>query len=260
MTGSDARELAAEFGEIRKLRPRLGKAVLHVSLSAAPGEHLSDAQWCAIGRRYLQGMGLDFNQYVLTRHSDTEHEHVHLVANRVRFDGSVTSDSHDYRRQEALMRSIERDYGLQRVISSTEAERHAVTKSEIEAGLRTGVPSVRQQLQQLCDAVMTACRSFTNYAQRLEAAGVALVPVTQLGGARLSGLSYRLDGVTMKGSNLGKRYSPAGLAKQGVSYDQERDCETASRCLERNRAGGHEQTDRGKRKRPRSGSTRRGAG
>jgi hypothetical protein len=244
MTGTDARELAAEFGEIRKLRPRLGKAVLHVSLSAAPGEHLSDGQWREIGRRYLHGMGLDFNQYVLTRHSDTEHEHVHLLANRIRFDGSVTSDSHDYRRQEALMRTIERDYGLQRVISSTEAERHAITKGEIEAGLRTGLPSARQQLQQLCDAAMTSCRSFTEYAQRLEAAGVTLAPVTQLAGSKLSGLSYRLDGITMKGSDLGKRYSPAGLAKHGVSYDKERDYETACRCLERSQAGGHGQTDR----------------
>jgi hypothetical protein len=45
MNGDGARELAAEFGEIRKLRPRLSKAVLHVSLSAAPGELLTDAQW-----------------------------------------------------------------------------------------------------------------------------------------------------------------------------------------------------------------------
>jgi hypothetical protein len=245
MTGADARELAAEFGEIRKLRPRLGKAVLHVSLSAAPGEHLSDAQWRAIGGRYLHGMGLDCNQYVLTRHSDTEHEHVHLLANRIRFDGSVTSDSHDYRRQEALMRGIERDYGLQRVISSNEAERHAATKGEIEAGLRTGLPSARQQLQQLCDAAMAGCRSFTDYVRRLEAAGAALVPVTQLAGSKLSGLSYGLDGVTMKGSDLGKRYSPAGLAKHGVSYDKERDYETACRCLERSQGGRHGQADRG---------------
>jgi hypothetical protein len=237
MTGTGARELAAEFGEIRKLRPRLGKAVLHVSLSAAPGEHLSDAQWREIGRRYLVGMGLDFNQCLLTRHNDTEHEHVHLLANRIRFDGSVTSDSHDYRRQEALMRAIERDYKLQRVIPSTEAERHAATKGEIEAGLRTGLPSARQQLQQLCDAAMNGCRSFRDYAQRMMAAGVALVPVLQLAGAKLSGLSYRLEGVTMKGSDLGKRYSPAGLANQGVSYDKERDHETACRCLERSQGG-----------------------
>jgi hypothetical protein len=54
------------------------------------------------------------------------------------------------------------------------------------------------------------------------------LPVTQLDGTKLSGLSYRLDGVTMKGSDLGKRYSPAGLAKHGVSYDKERDLETVA--------------------------------
>ena len=42
MEGAGPRELAREFGEIRKLRPNLGRAVLHVSLSAAPGERLTD--------------------------------------------------------------------------------------------------------------------------------------------------------------------------------------------------------------------------
>lgn len=114
MNGDGARELAAEFGEIRKLRPGLSKAVLHVSLSAAPGERLTDSQWTDIGQRYLNGLELDRNQYIVTRHADTEHEHIHLVVNRIQFDGAVTSDSHDYRRHEILMRAIERDLGLQR--------------------------------------------------------------------------------------------------------------------------------------------------
>ncbi|MDM5182053.1 relaxase/mobilization nuclease domain-containing protein, partial [Massilia sp. DJPM01] len=208
MAGEKPRELAAEFGEIRKLRPNLGKAVLHVSLSAAPGEILTDDQWREIGKRYMAGMGLENNQFVMTRHVDTEHEHIHILANRIRFDGSVTSDSHDYKRQEVIMRELEKDYGLQRVPSSIEAERKAPTKGEIEQHLRTGEPSTRQQLQQFCDAAARGCRSFTEYQERLEAVGVELVPVAQLEGAKLSGLSYRLDGMTMKGSDLGKGYSP----------------------------------------------------
>jgi hypothetical protein len=244
MTGDDPRALAAEFGEIRKLRPGLAKAVLHVSLSAAPGEHLTDDQWRAIGQRYLRGMGLDHNQYIITRHSDTEHEHVHLLANRIRFDGAVTSDSHDYRRQEVLMREIERDLGLQPVVPSVEAQRRAATRGELEHGLRTGQPSTRQQLQQLCDGAIERCGSFTEYAARLDAAGVELLPVTQLEGSKLSGLSYRLDGVTMKGSDLGKRYSPAGLAKHGMSYDKERDLEAVGRCVERSQVGRVGEADR----------------
>ena len=236
MAGENPRELAAEFGEIRKLRPNLGKAVLHVSLSAAPGEKLTDEQWREIGKRYMDGMGLEQNQFVITRHTDTEHEHIHILANRIRFDGSVTSDSQDYKRQEAIMRELERDYGLQRVAPSIEAERKAPTKGEIEGGIRTGQPSAKQQLQQLCDGAAKNCRSFTEYQERLEAVGVELVPVAQLEGAKLSGLSYRLDGVTMKGSDLGKGYSAAGLAKRGVTYEQDRDFAAVRRSIERDTA------------------------
>jgi hypothetical protein len=238
------RELAREFGAIRKLRPNLSRAVLHVSLSAAPGEHLTDDQWREIGQRYLHGMGLDANQYLITRHVDTEHEHVHLLVNRVRFDGEVTSDSHDYRRHEILMRAIERDYSLQPVRPSIEAERHAATKGEIEQGLRTGIASTRQRLQQLCDGAATTSRTYSGYAERLEAAGVELVPVTQLDGAKLSGLSYRLDGVMMKGSDLGKGYSPAGLAKRGISYEKIRDVAAVGRQREREQHRGPEYADR----------------
>lgn len=244
MEGVVPRELAKEFGEIRKLRPNLGKAVLHVSLSAAPGEHLTDAQWREIGQRYLRGMELDYNQYLITRHADTDHEHVHLLVNRIRFDGTVSSDSHDYRRHEVLMRGIERDYELQAVAPSIDAQRRAATKGEIEHGLRTGVASTRHRLQQLCDAASQQCPSFTEYASRLEAAGVDLLPVTQLGGSKLSGLSYRLDGVMMKGSDLGKRYSPAGLSKLGVGYVKERDHEAVGRSIERSTIGGDGAADR----------------
>lgn len=228
MEGRDARELAKEFGAIRKLRPNLGKAVLHVSLSAAPDEHLTNGQWKDIALSYLDAMGFGANQYVAPRHRDTDHEHIHLVVNRIRFDGGVTSDSHDYRRQESLMRQIEREYDLQPVQPSIECVRRAATKGEIEHGLRTGVPSTRQRLQELCDAAISTSSTYKEYAKRLENAGVELIPVTQLEGSKLNGLSYRLEGVMMKGSDLGKGYSPAGLAKRGVGYDKERDLETVS--------------------------------
>jgi hypothetical protein len=243
MEGGDARALAEEFGEIRKLRPNLGKAVLHVSLSAAPGEHLTDDQWNDVAHMYLNGMGFDANQYVATRHRDTDHEHIHLVVNRIRFDGGVTSDSHDYRRQESLMRQIEREHDLKAVQPSVEGLRRAATKGEIEEGLRTGVASTRQRLQQLCDAAIATSRSYTEYAERLQDVDVELVPVTQLEGTKLNGLSYRLDGVMMKGSDLGKGYSPVGLAKRGVGYVKERDLETVSVQQQREthrRAGGED--------------------
>lgn len=233
MAGESARELAKEFGEIRKLRPNLNKAVLHVSLSATIGDELTNEQWREIGHKYLDGMGLDNNQFVITRHTDTEHQHIHILANRIQFNGEVTSDSQDYKRQEEIMRQLEQDYSLQQVAPSRDAERKAPTKGEIEQSIRTAQPSTRQQLQQFCDGAAKDCKSFTDYVERLEAVGVELVPVVQLEGQKLSGLSYRLDGVMMKGSDLGKGYSPAGLTKKGVTYDKNRDFETVRSRIER---------------------------
>jgi hypothetical protein len=44
------------------------------------------------------------------------------------------------------------------------------------------------------------CLGLADYSQHLGAAGVALVPLTQPADAKLSGLSYRLDDVTMQDS------------------------------------------------------------
>lgn len=242
MAGKNPRQLAEEFGQIRKLKPNLGKAVLHVSLSAAPGERLADDQWLEIGRKYLTGMGLDNNQFVMTRHMDTAHEHIHLVVNRIQFDGKVTSDSLDYKRQDALMRQIEKHFGLVEIAPAYGLDgkktsgRKAPGKDEIEAGLRTGQLSIRLQLQQLCDRAAQDCNSVTQYRDRLAVVGVVIVPAFQLAGAKLNGLTYQLDGVVMKGGDLGKAYSPLGLSKLGVTYDKNRDFENLSRGAERQQA------------------------
>lgn len=233
MAGKTPRVLAKEFGEIRKLSPNLKRAVMHTAISVKKEEALSDEQWNDVAQKYVRGMGFKNSQYLIVRHSDTEHDHIHIIANRVTLTGAVVSEGKDFARQEKLMREIEKQYSLEQVISSEQALRKAPTKGEIEQGLRTGQPSTRQQLQLLCDAAAQDCHSYTDYQARLEAVGVELVPVAQLGGAKLSGLSYRLDGVLMKGSDLGKGYTASGIQKRGISYEQDRDIAAVRSSIER---------------------------
>lgn len=112
MAGRTPRELAAEFGQLRRLNPKLGKAVAHFSLSPAPGDPpLTEAQWQEIAERFMSEMGFD-SAWCGVIHRDTDHEHLHLMACRVGWDGKTISDANDYRRAEAAIRGIERDYGL----------------------------------------------------------------------------------------------------------------------------------------------------
>ena len=244
LSGQTPRAMAHEFGEVRQLRPTLGKAVLHVSLSVHAEEHLTDGQWREIAHRYLDGMGFTDNQYVVTRHTDTDHEHIHILANRITYAGEVVSDSQDWKRQEALMRTLEQEYGLMAEPPSAEAERKAPTKGEIEYALRTGQASIRQRLQGLCDAARQDCQSLSAYVERLEAVGVDVIPTIQLDGAKVSGLMYRLEDTLMKGSDLGKAYSPVGLTKKGVTYEQDRDFATVNRCREREARRAYDATTR----------------
>ena len=70
------------------------------------------------------------------------------------------------------------------------------------------------------------CHSFTEYASRLAIVGVEIIPTVQQQGAKLTGLSYCLDGETMKGSDVGKAYAAAGIQARGISYEQARDYES----------------------------------
>ena len=94
MSGDNAIELSKEFRLSRQLNPEIERVVYHASLSLAPGERLDNSTWDEITSKYLEGMGFDSNQYVVYNHNDKGHDHVHIVASRIRLDNSkVVSDS-----------------------------------------------------------------------------------------------------------------------------------------------------------------------
>ena len=218
MEGEDPQSLAKEFAVIRQLKPKVSNAVLHVSLSASIGEKLSDDEWVRIGERYLDGMGYTNNQFVMTRHHDTEHEHIHIVANRISLDGQVVSDSQDYKRQTSLMREIEKDFGLN-VVSST-SEKKSLKKSEVEKSIRTGEPNMRLILQKIALEAIKRSDTIESYASRLKTQGIEVIAILQKGGEKLVGLVYQKDDFKFKASDLGSAFTVKGLLQKGLIYEQ----------------------------------------
>ena len=118
MAGRTPRELAKEFGALRRLNPKLTKAVAHLMLSPAPGDPpLTDAQWQTIAERYIQAMGFGNAPWLAVVHQDTDHQHMHLMACRISFDGKTVSDANDFRKSEAIVRRLEFEFGLAAVVS-----------------------------------------------------------------------------------------------------------------------------------------------
>ncbi len=253
MGGSTSRQLAKEFGASRRLRPNLKRACGHIILSIPHRsadhpqgeyhEHLDDEQYVAIAHRWLKemkflGEGLNKSQYVIARHHDTDHEHIHIIASRIRMDSSVVSDSWDYRRSEVVVRQLEKEFGLEAAPCSSE---RVATRVKEELGIETTVshraaqtqkqkhhtslkPPVTQLLADAIDAATVDQPTVTQLIGRLQQQGIVVHPQFSTQGNFKEAIAFEMDGVKVAGWKLGKAYSFPGLQSwRGVNYDSERD-------------------------------------
>ncbi|WP_191165813.1 relaxase/mobilization nuclease domain-containing protein [Mucilaginibacter glaciei] len=100
---------------IRELRPALSKYVWHTSLNFSVEEladKLTNENMLEMALEYMKAMGYEDNQYLIVRHHDADHPHVHLLVNRITYDGKVVSDSNNFHKSQAALRRLEKQYNL----------------------------------------------------------------------------------------------------------------------------------------------------
>ncbi len=236
MSGRNALELAREFKVSRQLNPEVERAVYHVSLSAAKDDQLDDYQWCEIADKYMERMGFDCNQYTIFRHANTDDDHIHIVASRIRLDtGKVVHDSWDYVRSEKVLRELEKEYELVQVAGSRDKLARTPTtgqvrrikreQSEYERGERESPPqrTIKQRLQELIDHATADQPTMPQFIERLQQHGVEVRHGLTRNG-KSKGISYAIDEQHFSGTHLGAAYTFPGLQKhKNVDYQPLRD-------------------------------------
>ena len=156
---------------------------------------------------------------VLYIHQDTHNEHIHIIANRVRFDGSTVSDKFDYSKSEAIIHNLEQKYGLVPTVSSKDVLRKSQANGELRQLERTGEESIRQKLQDLIDQTASLNQSYPEFIARLNEVGVK-AKVTLTKDSKVKGISYEFSGMAFSGTQLGKAYTFPGLQRhKGIEYD-----------------------------------------
>lgn len=216
-----------EVQMVRSLRPRLEKYFYHTSINFPPEENISSDLMRRLGREYLEAGGFVQHQFIMFRHFDASHPHLHILVNRIGYDGKVMSDSNDFRRTEDILRNLEIKYGLKQVIPSREARHRAVTKNETEFMKRTGEPSKKVRLQRILSAAFAGKPDLDTFIYRLRQQGVRPI-FNQATTGHVSGISYELGDFRTTGGALGSDYKWASVRKQ-VGYDPARDNEIIKR-------------------------------
>jgi hypothetical protein len=105
-------DLAQELNCLRRLNTKVERCMYHASLSLPLGERLDDRSWCEAAQAFFRQMGFDDNPYVVVRHCDRAHDHIHIITSRIRFDGSCVSDRWDHYRLQAVTRQLEQMFEL----------------------------------------------------------------------------------------------------------------------------------------------------
>jgi len=227
MVGDTVAVLVVEFSMSRDLKPLIKYPVGHFILSLPHHESLLDEPMADLGDLYLQGMGFDRyeHQYLMVRHIDRQHEHLHLIASRINVSsGKVVDASFDRYRSQAVIRGLERDFNLTPVLSSWEVGRRGQTRKQLEKLKATGIESVQSRLQDLIEKTAKRDAPMLQFMQAMTAAGVDLAVYTDAQTNEIAGISYSLDDVKMSGTDLGNRYTFPGLQRTfNLQYEPERD-------------------------------------
>ncbi len=201
MAGTDVKSLAAEFEAVS--RDDVKKPVLRFALSAAHEDgKLSDERWNEVARDFLtdQGLDPDKHQWCAVRHTDREHDHIHITVNRVDLDRHLAREQiGDYRRAVQSCRAIETKYGLHQCGRGQEKQASAGLIAEIRGKV---------------DKHLDSAKNWSDFKNRMKADGIEIKEFRNRDGV-LTGLKFQADGhAPVKGSELGREYSARNLLSQ----------------------------------------------
>lgn len=204
------KSLASEFLAVMGRRRSVTKSVTHIYLSPNKLDDKTDEQLVEYAERYLQGMGYDNSPYVIAKHGDTGHEHLHIAVSSITYDGKVVDDSLERSRQMRLSRKLEKELGF--VFTKYDADNKTVPKWQRERAI---VPM--DYIKDAIELVTATEPSFPDFIRGMQDFGIDVKATFAKDKIRLS---YKFDDVAIKASDCGGSQK---LLEQrhGVKYEPE---------------------------------------
>lgn len=197
--GHDPLLMAEDFEWQHRLMPEKEHPVFHSVLSFPPGETVGDERLVEIGRKYMQKIGMADTQYVFVKHTDKEHLHMHVVANRVDNQGEPTGKGLIIERSIKAARELTKEYGLRQEQGKHLGQTHLEALHEPDAK--------RYRIYQAIMEDLPKCSSLEELEKRLEEKDISVrYRLDEKSNQRL-GISFRLENRSFKGSHVDAAYS-----------------------------------------------------
>ena len=187
------------------MNPDLKKPVGHIALSysTVDAPKLTDGKMVQLAQEYMREMKITNTQYIIVRHQDREHPHVHIVFNRIDNNGKTISDRNDMYRNEQVCKKLKAKHGLYFAGGKEQVKQHRLkepdkSKYEIYTAVKNEIGKSRnwQQLQ-----------------ERLAEKGITVRFKRKGQTDEIQGISFSKGEYTFKGSEIDRSFSFSKLDK-----------------------------------------------
>ena len=205
----DAATITRDFAIQRSGRPDIKQPVGHIAVSFSPEDspRMAGDFMLKLAHEYMAEMEIGNTQYVVVRHRNTNHDHFHIVYNRIDNDLKLISVNNDYRRNVAACKKLKDRHGLT----------YGTGKEKVNRFRLTGTDKVKYQIH---DEIATNLPHSTSYAdleKRLRQAGITVQYKYRSGAEEspenIQGVSFAKGGITFKGSAIDRKFSHTNLSK-----------------------------------------------
>lgn len=182
-----------------QMNPRVTKAVGHIALSFSKEDapRLDNAVMARIAREYMERMGIMDTQYIIGRHFDKEHPHVHIAFNRIDNSGKTIIDRNDRFRSERICKELTKKYGLH----------FACSKEQVKIDRLREPDKTRHELYQILKTEVGRCKDWNTLLERLQRQGVDVQFKYKGQTDEIQGIVFTMNGYRFNGSKVDRQFS-----------------------------------------------------
>lgn len=191
----EPKELTAKSFELQaSMHPTVKKPVWHISLnfSEKDKDKLTNEKMVEIAEAYLQKMNIKNTQYLIVRHHDREHPHIHLCINRIDNYGKLISDKNEKFRSTKICRELTEKHGLY----------FATGKENVNRERLIGYDKTKYEIYDALQRAIPKSRTWSELEKLLKKNGITFQFKTSGNTNKIQGIIFEKDGIKINGSKV----------------------------------------------------------
>ncbi len=152
-------------------------------------------------KEYMEKVGIRNTQYVIVRHSDRDHPHLHLIYNRVDNNGKTITDKNNFAKNVKACKEITLKHGYHLGEGKDLVNRQALKGKE----------KIRYELYDAIKAALKTATTWKGMEAELGKQGVGIAYKFRSGTREVQGISFEKGNIKMKGSAIDRTLSYAKI-------------------------------------------------